>query len=494
MRRILKVTGLTAFLVLGVLSTRAFAQDPEGAENRNDTEAPKEAVPPPAVIPAEPPAAVNGAPPAKAKVGDVSLSGYFRGGFGASSQKGRMTCFALANPSGLFSKYRLGNECEVWSETHFTVVTYAGDDGVVANLHFMPTIYIPTTNIGYSPNGTVNSPLIFTTSTGATVSFPNLYVDIKGISWLAGGTPWMGTRYYKRESVYISDFFYWNPSGVGGGIEDIQLPGDLRLSYGVFAVDGEPDTTAAGTSPQLPLQIDFGFRNDLQLRGIRLYEGGELQLGAQYIADFSNHPDPNNPSVSVTHGGYGFTARWVHTLLGGDNKLVAQYGKGGGTGFGTLARFYYPDFSLYHAPIEARLRFVDVLTIQPTARIGAQVAGVYQRDINFLGAQGQSTTWYSAGARVSVGIIDHLKALGEAGFDRVTKSIGSQPQMLAKGTAALAFAGGMGLLSRPELRVFYTYAIWNEAARGASVDSGQIYRATNLLSGSIFGLQAETWF
>src|SRR4051794_19016194 len=148
MRRVLKVTGLTGFLVLGVLSTRAFAQEPAGAENRNETEAPKEAGPPPAVIPAEPPAAVNAAPPAKAKVGDVSLSGYFRGGFGASSQKGRMTCFSLANPSGLVSKYRLGNECEVWSETHFTVVTYAGEDGVVANLHFMPTVYIPTTNIG----------------------------------------------------------------------------------------------------------------------------------------------------------------------------------------------------------------------------------------------------------------------------------------------------------------------------------------------------------
>jgi maltoporin len=38
-----------------------------------------------------------------------------------------------------------------------------------------------------------------------------------------GGTAWAGTRYYKRESVYISDFFYWNPSGVGAGVEDINV-------------------------------------------------------------------------------------------------------------------------------------------------------------------------------------------------------------------------------------------------------------------------------
>jgi maltoporin len=495
MRRALQLTSLTGVLVLGVPSTHAHAQESSGAEAEHNTDEPKAAE---QAAPGAPAAAVT-APVAKAipaatpKVGDVSVSGYFRGGFGASNQKGRMTCFALANPSGLVSKYRLGNECEVWSETQFTMVTYVGDDGAVGSLHFMPTIYIPTTNIGYSPNGTVNSPAIFTTSTGATVSFPNLYVDIKGISWMAGGTPWIGTRYYKRESVYISDFFYWNPSGVGGGVEDINLGGDLRLSYAAFAVDGEPAAPSTATSPLLPAQVDFGLRNDLQLRGIKLYEGGELQVGAQYIADYSNHPDPNT-GVSVTHGGYGFTARWVHKLLGGDNKLVAQYGKGGGTGFGTLARFYYPDFSLYHAPSEARVRFVEVLTIQPTAEIGAQLAGVYQRDINFLGTPGQTTSWYSAGARVSWGFSEHFKVLGEAGFDRVTKNIGSQPQMLGKVTIAPAIAGGKALLNRPELRLFYTYAVWNAAARGATVDSGMVYTATSFLSGSIFGLQAETWW
>ena len=36
---------------------------------------------------------------------------------------------------------------------------------------------------------------------------------------------------------------------------------------GVFAVDGEPGVPMA-PHPQLPPQTDFGFRNDLQLRGI----------------------------------------------------------------------------------------------------------------------------------------------------------------------------------------------------------------------------------
>src|SRR5262245_56079251 len=123
-----------ALPLLGLfLSAHAVAQEePRPAE-------PKPAEPPaPVVTPAVTPAAAavaRGAgavaPAAKPKFGDMSVNGYFRGGFGASDQKGRMTCFALANPAGLISKYRLGNECEVWAEAHFTVVTYAGDDGAV---------------------------------------------------------------------------------------------------------------------------------------------------------------------------------------------------------------------------------------------------------------------------------------------------------------------------------------------------------------------------
>jgi maltoporin len=90
----------------------------------------------------------------------------------------------------------------------------------------------------------------------------------------------------------------------------------------------------------------------------------------------------------------------------------------------------------------------------------------------------------------------HLKVLGEAGYDRVTKSNGSRPQFLAKITGAVAIAADRGFWSRPELRAFATYARWNEEARIAGVDSGNIYRDvyTDFLSGWTFGLQAETWW
>ncbi len=497
MRRALQLLLLSGWLATLSSSPHALAQAPAGADTAGDDKAGADALPDAAPTKAQPPAPAVAPPTAAAaptddaprpKFGDTTTNGYFRGGFGASSQKGRQTCFQLALNGGLLSKYRLGNECEVWAEYGLNTVVYAGADGAVATMHFTPAAFIPTSKLGYSPTGVTSSDF-GSPGTGATVAFPNLYADIKGIPWLNGGAAWIGTRYYKRESVYISDFFYWNPSGVGGGVEDIHLGSDLRLSYAAFAVDGQP----VG-SPQVPTQIDLGVRNDLQLRGIRPYPGGEFQLGAQYIADFSNDKDVNG--VSTTHGGWGVTLRHVQQLLGGDNKFVVQYGRGGGTGFGTLARFYYPDFSLKSDPKQSRLRLLDVLTIQPTDWFGAQIVGVVQRDDEGTGMPGSITNWYSGGGRLAVDVVEHFKLLGEAGYDLVKKTNGAPPQSLAKFTFAPAIAAGKGFMSRPELRVFATYARWSEAARVATIDSAHIYTENYItyLSGWTFGLQGETWW
>jgi maltoporin len=134
-----------------------------------------------------------------------------------------------------------------------------------------------------------------------------------------------------------------------------------------------------------------------------------------------------------------------------------------------------------------------VVTIQPGDRwFGAQAAVVYQHDD--LGNAGQITDWYSGGARVSIAFAENFKLLGEAGVDRVTKSNGSPPQYLSKFTVAPTISSGRGLLTRPELRLFWTYALWNEAARIATVDSAMFYTSTIYLSGQTFGVQAETWW
>jgi len=354
----------------------------------------------------------------------------------------------------------------------------------VGTLHFMPAAFIPTSKLGYSPTGVTSSDF-GSPGTGATVAFPNLYVDMK---MRGGATAWVGTRYYKRESIYINDFFYWNPSGVGAGIEDIHLPGDLRLSYAAFAVDGQPSGL-----PQVPSQIDLGIRHDLQLRGLTLGQT-EFQVGFQLINDWSNDKDVNGNSN--THGGWGVTGRWIHKFLGGDNKLVVQYGRGGGTGFGTLARFYYPDFSIRPGPKQSRLRLLDVATLQPVDLFGIQAAFVYEHDDEGTGDKSGIQDWISAGARMSFGIVEHFKLLVEGGYDKVQKKNGAPAQYLGKFTVAPTLAASKALMSRPELRVFATYAQWSDSARIAGIDSANIYREIypTYLSGMSYGVQGEAWF
>ena len=95
---------------------------------------------------------------------------------------------------------------------------------------------------------------------------------------------------------------------------------------------------------------------------------------------------------------------------------------------------------------------------------------------------------------MSFGLAENFKILVEAGYDRVTKSNGAPLQYLTKFTVAPTISSGKGLLMRPELRLFWTYALWNEAARIATVDSGMLFTNSIYLAAQTFGVQAETWW
>ena len=115
-----------------------------------------------------------------------------------------------------------------------------------------------------------------------------------------------------------------------------------------------------------------------------------------------------------------------------------------------------------------------MLTIQPLDWLGGQVAGVYQHDTNYLGSPGLTTNWYSAGGRAAVAFAKHGKLLGEAGYDRASTGA-ARSQYLAKFTGAIALTADRGFLSRPELRLFYTWARWNPTAATAPGSTPAIF-------------------
>jgi maltoporin len=99
----------------------------------------------------------------------------------------------------------------------------------------------------------------------------------------------------------------------------------------------------------------------------------------------------------------------------------------------------------------------------------------------------------------------HIKLLADLGRDSVKPSDGGSKARLTKFSLSVALSAGPGYYSRPELRLFYTYASWNDAARtlatnadDASDPSGDPISAYGVFGddtdGSVIGFSAEAWW
>jgi maltoporin len=382
----------------------------------------------------------------------VDFNGYFRTGAGQNSKSGRQASFQLP---GADAKYRLGNESDMYGDFLFSKTAWQSSDGSKFKVSFQPSLY--TADLS-GDSFTVN---------GNSWMVTQLYVEGKNIPELRGSTAWMGRRYYKREDVHINDYFYHNPSGTGAGIEDFPVFKEAKLSYAFFRNNGANDKEGAS-------------RHDLQLRDIPLYEGGSLETGAQFI---------NNDGANVTgqnHSGYNAFVRHIHTFKDlGTNKLTLTYGVGPGTGTGNTS-------SLLNSSEFKATRVVDSFAFQATRDLGGQLVAGYVRNDNPAG----DSTWITVGGRLAYAFTDHLKLLGELGHDQV-KAEGQASRSLTKLTIAPTIALARDFWARPELRLYYTYANWNNAAQTASAagsamsTTGVFGSATN---GSNYGVQVEAWW
>ena len=138
----------------------------------------------------------------------LEFAGYLRSGVGNSLNGGKQSCFKLP---GAEAKYRLGNECEQYAELELRQDVYSFDDGSVLSVDGMASLY-----------NQYNRELTFQGDNGA-ARLPQLYAQWSNLPSLNGGSLWAGRRYYKRNDIHISDFYYWNQSATGAGIEDVLI-------------------------------------------------------------------------------------------------------------------------------------------------------------------------------------------------------------------------------------------------------------------------------
>lgn len=382
----------------------------------------------------------------------LEFAGYLRSGVGNSLNGGKQSCFKLP---GAEAKYRLGNECEQYAELELRQDVYSFDDGSVLSVDGMASLY-----------NQYDRQLTFQGDNGS-ARLPQLYAQWSNLPGLNGGSLWAGRRYYKRNDIHISDFYYWNQSATGAGIEDV-LIGGLKYSYALSRKDNL-------------YQENYVTRHDFNVAGFNTNPGGELELGLSYL---------NKPERTDAHSGWAITAQHVQSeFLGGKNKFAVQYGEGSGTGLG-----YTGDFRLDNS--SKRYRIVEFFDWQVTPRFGGQVEAVYQKDFR---PDGGNQEWLSLGVRPTYAISEQFKLVTELGHDQVKAADGTRK--LSKFTFAPTWSPkGPGFWTRPEVRLYYTYASWNAAAQRAAnefdagsalSDSGAFGSARH---GSNAGLQVEYWW
>ena len=382
----------------------------------------------------------------------LEFAGYLRSGVGNSLNGGKQSCFKLP---GAEAKYRLGNECEQYAELELRQDVYSFDDGSVLSVDGMASLY-----------NQYDRQLTFQGDNGS-ARLPQLYAQWSNLPGLTGGSLWAGRRYYKRNDIHISDFYYWNQSTTGAGIEDV-LIGGLKYSYALSRKDNL-------------YQENYVTRHDFNVAGFNTNPGGELELGLSYL---------DKPERTDAHSGWAITAQHVQSeFLGGKNKFAVQYGEGSGTGLG-----YTGDFRLDNS--SKRYRIVEFFDWQVTPRFGGQVEAVYQKDFR---PDGGNQEWLSLGVRPTYAISEQFKLVTELGHDQVKAADGTRK--LSKFTFAPTWSPkGPGFWTRPEVRLYYTYASWNAAAQRAAnefdagsalSDSGAFGSARH---GSNAGLQVEYWW
>jgi maltoporin len=160
----------------------------------------------------------------------IELEGYVRSGYGRSGAGGPMVAFQAP---GAVSKYRLGNEAETYGEL------------ILGKNFYLPGVF--DLDEGERTGAALNGPIArvqlrlsffnpysaFASADATSVGLPEAWASVGNVLPFAPSTKfWAGNRFYRRHDIHVLDFFYWNMSGGGGGIEDVPLgPGHLAFAW-----------------------------------------------------------------------------------------------------------------------------------------------------------------------------------------------------------------------------------------------------------------------
>jgi maltoporin len=447
--------------------------------------APGEAPPPTEPMePTEPPPPETAPPPTPADLTPAQLEqirkemmampklleshGYFRSGVGINSKGGEQVAFQAP---GAYSKYRLGNETETYSELGFDI-NWMNPDKTATwfKTSLMIAMVAPITN--------TFDVLDAIAIRQAYAEAGHIFESKPELSF------WAGQRFYRRKDVHITDFFFHDMSSYGGGFQDLKVGEKSKLAVAYL-----------GASTQYgPMEPTSDVGNLLRSTlDVRLYDipVGKGTLEFWLIPTFTKDGSLIEPSRGGIAGGV------FHFLpmKGGFNEISAEFGYGHASGLGPFLDRGLADNSTI-------LRVVERATVQLDPKLSLMWTGVLQ----FANRDGDlddpmdptddndaplGDMWVSAGARPVYMFHKYVGLAVEGGVDIVKpEADGSKAGVLGKLTVAPVIRPGMDFWSRPELRAFVTAAFWNDSIKGAV--GGPAYADDTF--GLTAGVQMESWW
>jgi maltoporin len=413
----------------------------------------------------------------------IDLHGYFRTGGGTSTKGGANVCYRL--PGGMMVNnfgFRLGNECDMYVTLDSNLAL-----GEVSGTKFRGVL-----NIAYGTNQAANWEQ-------SVPAFRQAYVAADGIGSGAfeKSSVWLGKRFYGYTDFYITDYTWWEVNtGPGVGIEGI------NTGFGKLAIAAlwSPKATYDASKDFTTFRADLADAGatgavtaDVRLSEIPLYPGGSLTIGGDLIFQTNRAVNVGDATASLKGTGVMVAAQWKHEFPGlGNNQVVLQ----GATGAANLTGS--ANVGMLDNQTFGGWRVMDALFIQPEGSpfaaflfAGYQVSGDDKKDKGF-----------SVGGRPWYHFNDLLGVLAEVGYTSMTPGQdGSQTRSLLKATVAGEISMGKSFWARPALRLYYTYASWNDAAKAAGpvACTGRdcsipVKSYDNSTSGSTIGAQLEAWW
>jgi maltoporin len=467
---------------------------------------------------------------------NFSFSAYIRSGVQFNGNGGGGN-FNFEPPDTTGGRSRLGNENDVYMELTWAQAHLLGDgpDVVDASMYFTPAIrYVQSRNTFTVAN-----------SGGNDFNFVmrQAYVEMKNVF---KGAPevtfWAGQRFYDRWNIDPNDYFYLDTSGYGAGVENIDVGiGKLWLAYlgGLNDTFVSPNegTFYKHTFDLRVKDINVGI-GKLMLVLIGNYEKGTTFTNFGFVGN-SNDGQPL-PNPLKTDDAWGIGGGFIYQLDFGNKSFLQLYALAGigattlgsGDDLGTVTNAETAFTALHPVPAGTTISVGDAIQKQRIYRIGGQF--IWNVDPRFsvglwafyegnnqgfasVGTNGIDTplrevsgtrNLYNIGIRPIFWISDNIAIQGQAWGSYQDNNRGYA------GDSSFGRSGSMGVFTiaptikpkggyftRPEIRVFATWAIWSDSLKGATtpIQEGGNFGPSiapyngNTNQGWLFGTQLE-WF